>query len=702
MKIYTFYKNLLAITTLMVLFANSCKKDTTDFGKFDGYNPSPEFAIPLVNTKIGMQNLVNNDTINTRVDGNGLVHFIFRQPDIFKYSINDFFEFENNNNTNINSSMGEITIGNVNNAKLVTLGQLSTNFTPVAKAGFDAIQGTSTIFPSITENISTITSFDAFTEFSSVRFSDGWLVLKITNKLPVNLSSITLHLYNLTPTQTLIGTFTYNNIAPGGQKSDSISLIGKTLRSSLGYSLPVFNTNSSAPTAVLINYLDSITLTLSGRNLKAIGGEATFPSQNIISKNSEINFTPADTNQRIRKLNLASGKIKFIAQSTIKEPIELSINFPGALKNGVPLPSQIITIPYTGSGNNYYIDSSINIAKVDFDLTQNPNKPYNYVPISYSAKIKSSGLPVIFDSSDYIDLQILTTNTTVDYLEGYIGVIEIPTDNTDFINLSFLNDIQEGLNLEEPELRLTIKNSFGVPVRFAYNFLGKNNSGKTQDAQMIPFDANYPTISQQGQTINTLQVYSNANGNGKINELMSLPPHNIQIAGKITSNPIPNPNDNQFIKIGGQLAADLELDLPLALKTSNFVLSDSSDFDVTSFDGFKSVTIGLNIDNSFPFDANVKIVFRNKDSKKSIDSITVNKVVLSAITNADGKTIQSSKSRTRFELTEARLKKLIANKANEIKIYSTLITENNGTKKVKVYSDYDMKIAIGIIATIKP
>jgi hypothetical protein len=218
---------------------------------------------------------------------------------------------------------------------------------------------------------------------------------------------------------------------------------------------------------------------------------------------------------------------------------------------------------------------------------------------------------------------------------------------------------------------------------------------------MKPFDANYPTISQQGQTINTLQVYSNANGNGKINELMSLPPHNIQIAGKITSNPNPNPNDNQFIKMGGQIAADLELDLPLAIKTSNFVLADSSDFDASNLDAFKSVTLGLNIDNSFPFEANVKIVFRNKANKKSIDSIIVNRVVLSAITNSEGKTIQSSKSKTKFDITEERLKKLVANKADEIKIYSTLITENNGTKKVKVYSDYDMKIAIGIIATVK-
>jgi hypothetical protein len=145
-----------------------------------------------------MLNLIQNDSVNTRVDGNGLVHFTFRQDDIFKYDIADFFAFENNNSTVINNSLGEISIGNFSQAKVLTLGDLSSSFSPAAKLTFDALAGTTAVFPAISEDIDTMNTFSAFTEFSSVKFSNGYLILKLTNKLPVNLSSLTLNLYNLT------------------------------------------------------------------------------------------------------------------------------------------------------------------------------------------------------------------------------------------------------------------------------------------------------------------------------------------------------------------------------------------------------------------------------------------------------------------------------------------------------------------------
>jgi hypothetical protein len=224
---------------------------------------------------------------------------------------------------------------------------------------------------------------------------------------------------------------------------------------------------------------------------------------------------------------------------------------------------------------------------------------------------------------------------------------------------------------------------------------------KIQDAQIVPFTANFPLVSEAGQTKNTFQVYSNKNGNGKINELLSLPPNSVQITGKILYNPINDPTINQFVKLGSALNVNLELDLPLALSTSSFSLNDSSAFDALQFDKFKEVTLGLNIDNRFPFDANIKIVFMNDSNNIPIDSVIYNKIVTSAITDVNGKTIQSSKSKTRISLDENRLQKLIANKANKIKTFTTFITENNGTKPIKIYSDYDMKINVGIIATIK-
>jgi hypothetical protein len=181
---------------------------------------------------------------------------------------------------------------------------------------------------------------------------------------------------------------------------------------------------------------------------------------------------------------------------------------------------------------------------------------------------------------------------------------------------------------------------------------------------------------------------------------MSLPPHYIKIEGKVLSNPIPNPNSNQFIKKGTGISVGLDMDLPLVLRSNTFALSDSNDFNVNDLKDFKAVTLGVNIENSFPFDAGMKIYFIGKNNKV-IDSIDVQNIIKSSITDANGKTIQTSKSRSQFVLSEERLNKLILNEVTKVKYFTSLATENGGTKTVRIYSDYNMKIALGVIATIK-
>lgn len=691
------HKLFLFISFCVIISTNSCKKDTTDFSKFDGYTASPEFAIPLFNTNLSVANFIDgNDNIS--VGNDGLISFVYSEDSLYQYSINDFFKFDNNNTTNINNSLGEVDIASISNSKIVSLQELTTSLDSTQKAGFDAIAGQTTIFPAITDNSNDIKPFNAFSEFTNVTFSNGWLILKVTNKLPVNLNTVTLNLYNLSPTQNLIGSFDYLNIAPGTSKSDSISLQNKTLNSSVGYSFATLNTNSSAPTAVYINYQDSLILTATGKDLRAISGTAKFPTQEVVSASTDIDFTPSDPTQRIRKLNFSTGKLMLSSESTIPEPIELTINFPGALKNGTPFPSQKITIPFTGSGN-ILVDSTIDISGIDFDLTQHSSKPYNYIPVNYSARVLSSGVPVAFDSSNAIHIQIKTTNTSFEYVEGYLGTVDVPATSSDFIDLSFLKEMKSGLKLEDAKLKFTVNNSIGVPLKFNYNFIGQNDNGGTVDAQLQPFDISFPLLNEVGVTKVTNQIYSNQNNNGKINELVSLPPYKIQIEGKLTANAVSDPTKNQFVKKGTGINVNVELDLPMAFSTNNFQLVDTTDFDVQTLKTFKEVTLGLNIDNGFPFEANVKAYFLN-DANQVIDSISADKIIASATTDANGRTIQTAKSRSRIVLSKERLDKLISLNAKKIRSVSSLITENNGTKTIRIYTDYDMKIAVGVIGKI--
>jgi hypothetical protein len=180
---------------------------------------------------------------------------------------------------------------------------------------------------------------------------------------------------------------------------------------------------------------------------------------------------------------------------------------------------------------------------------------------------------------------------------------------------------------------------------------------------------------------------------------MSLPPSKINAKGSVKINPVDNPSQNQFIRNDSKINVGIEMEFPLEIGLSNFTLLDSFDFDASSFESFSRVIFGVNIDNGFPINADLKMVFYN-DSNERIDSITAMNALTSSIVDANGRTIQSSISKSRLTLDEALLKKLVLLKAKKIKL-NTVLNTSNGGKKVKFYSDYKMKVSIGIISKIK-
>jgi hypothetical protein len=129
----------------ILFFTYSCKKDSTDFSKFDDYSASTEFSIPLFNTNINLQNITLNDSFNSTIDNSGLIHFVYRQDSLFTYKITDFYNFENVNKTNINTSLGEITINNSSSSKKSTLQDLTANFSSSTKVAFDSLSGKNVI-----------------------------------------------------------------------------------------------------------------------------------------------------------------------------------------------------------------------------------------------------------------------------------------------------------------------------------------------------------------------------------------------------------------------------------------------------------------------------------------------------------------------------------------------------------------------------
>ena len=673
----------------------ACKKDNLDFNKFNGYTLDPEFGIPLVNATLGIKDLIKNNPNDIHTDNDGLIRFTIRKDSIINYSLGDLFKLDQQSGTSIHKSIGEISIDDVTTRKQLTLGELSQGFSPAVKNNFQAIQNTTNIFPAVNENISNITPFASISEFSSIKFSQGWLVLSITNKLPVAINQIRLNLYNQTPTQTLLGTFNFLNIPKGGVKSDSIQIINKQISKDMGYTMPIYNSASSI-TPVFINPNDSIVITMFGRQLKAVSGAAIFPSQDITTQSTYLDLTTNDPTQQIRKLNITKGSLKFVSKSTVNTKIQLLISFPNATKNNSIFPSQPITIPTTGPNNS--ILDSIDISGVHFDLTKNPSKPYNNLPIAYTIKLLPSTNIENFDSSNFVDLQVLTSGITVDYAEGFFGNINVAADSIKPIDIAFFDKISDGLKLDDPKLTLDIYSSIGVPVKFNYDFTASNsNSNKTQALQMPSFDLTYPQVIDIGtasEIRKTTQIVDKTNS--KIVDFAALAPNKITSAGTVLTNVGHSPNETQFVSSKSAMSVNMSMDLPAGFYANNLTLVDTFNFGKDIFNNFKQVSIIGNVTNGFPFGTKISMVFLDSNYK-AIDSVAVPNLLISSVTDANGRTIQKGISKFEIPFTENRISKLISLNVSKIKLVSTLDTENQGSKVVRIYSDYDLKISLGII-----
>ena len=681
----------------------SCNKIDLNFNKFNNYTATPEFAVPLFNTQLDMSKIITNNSNYLSTDTGGLVHFLFRKDSIIKYEINEFININNSITKTFQNTIGNIFINDINNSKTLYLEDLSKDFSFTNKNIFTNLYGKTAIFPAINENINAQYNLPTFNNFVNLTFSSGWLKLKMTNKLPVQINRITIRLFN-NNLISIFGDFNFYNIAPGGVGYDSINIKNKTLTNVVYYSIPNLITNAST-TNTLINNRDSILLNFQGYNLQASKGTAMYPTQSFSSSNDEINISTEDSVQDITELILTNAKLKIKIQSNIISPVKVKLNFPGALlPDGIsPYPDQYITIRNTGL-NNTYTDSSINLAGIIFILDQNQQFPFDRIPYKYTCILDSNNGYITFDSSNFVQLTLGITNFNFNYVEGDFAFTKFPPKDNHF-SIDALKNLSSGITLNNATLTMEVENSIGLPIQFNYNVNGISKTGSQFSANLDTFRIGYPPTYETGYPtpgeitpfVKTSKLYSDKLGNGRINGLLSLPSVDAEVKGYVNLYPIPK---HAHILKGEKILINSIIDVPLNLKAYNLQIIDTVDFDLSSIKNATEITFGLNLENRFPFSADANIYFLDA-TFKIIDSISIKNAVFSAITDNNGRVIQSTKSKKNIVFSESKLANIINNNAKKIKIVSTILTENNGTKLINIFSDYNLKVSFGIITKIK-
>ena len=322
-----------------------------------------------------------------------------------------------------------------------------------------------------------------------------------------------------------------------------------------------------------------------------------------------------------------------------------------------------------------------------FDLSESENQ----FQVNYSSHIIGSNSFQTFNENDQIQIDLGMQNLEFSYVEGYFGQIEqeIQQDEMDF-DFSVLDEIAPNLYLETPNLRFTVDNAIGVPFKIDLDVIGVNEN------ENISLDG--PSINAVGE-VSTITNFTNSNS--QLPDFIAISPSQILYSGSVLSNPSGNIGVLNSITNGSNIEIGFEMDLPLhlrledAIRTDTLVLDFGDENDDTSGPEYvDSVILKLHTENEFPLDIDLMILFTDSLSGLVLDSLDV-EMLDAAEVDEDGRTISANIYDSNIVLNSGQIDALF--NSNRVLLNMKINSYDNQNTAVKLYTDYEFKIAVGAI-----
>lgn len=325
---------------------------------------------------------------------------------------------------------------------------------------------------------------------------------------------------------------------------------------------------------------------------------------------------------------------------------------------------------------------------------EDPNSDSTYIVMDYELALIYSGNTVEVGEECSIDMSFLDTKFSKVF--GFIDVREVLNESGE-IEIPLYKDRPELADIifADPRINIYAKSSVGVLLELELDSVIATSSIDGSTLEMTfnginPFRINAPDISQLGETVSTDININNTTSN--IDDLLAIAPSKISydVIGRTTYE---TPQDQHFLLDTSKLELELEILLPLDLRTTGFALSDTIDFELFGEDGIDTalvrfLQIDLGTDNGLPIEFQAQVYFA--DSVYSvIDSLFDETVPLleAAPVNAEGIITATAKAENVADIDNNKLSKL-----QDVKyaiFEAKIITTNEGQEFVKLYMHYD-------------
>ncbi|PIB36721.1 hypothetical protein BFP72_15595 [Reichenbachiella sp. 5M10] len=416
------------------------------------------------------------------------------------------------------------------------------------------------------------------------------------------------------------------------------------------------------------------------------------------SQNLEFIY-PIEDGEELDSLLYNGGTITITYESTFDVDLEFEMVINDIIDRNTGLPIVLnANVAPNGTGNQ-----SQTLSGHITETTKNSTNENVFTGVfNGTLKIPEGGSVYATDVFQY---RIDITDATFETIYGYFGEKNLSIDSQ-VIEMDFFDELDGDIKFNNPEVRLTIDNSFGVTMGLELNQIVSTNADGDQvtlsgSITESPQFVNAPDIYSVGSTTSSTIRINNSNSN--IGELFSNAPNRLDFAINALSNYSNSNNivpieDRNFVDQNSSATTIMEIELPLELQISNIARNIDYSLEDIDFEEADSLFLRIKTLNRLPLSGTIDLQFLDIDSAVvyQLDQVTV---FNSPEVPSNGKVQDPSENISFVKIYGEGIEALNNEPTLRLLLNIDSYDAINDTY-VKIYADYELEIILGVQATL--
>jgi len=410
-----------------------------------------------------------------------------------------------------------------------------------------------------------------------------------------------------------------------------------------------------------------------------------------LSYQDTLDIEPGD-DIKFKEMMVTGGLVNYSLSSWCSFDFDIEIIVATADDGGQPL-SQTVNVP---AGTT--VTGTIDLSGVLISFDNDPDQPYNRLPLEYNIYVPSTA--PLFSPSDSVKISLEMDEPEFDYAIGYFGSHseQIERDTLDLGTREFFSRLGGSIYITSPSLTVNYRNSFGIPLRIDAALKGMNDAEEvTLDRD--PVDVEYPTGTADRDISSSFTVDKS---NSSLPELVSMLPWEIEFYGSASINPGGETAEDNIVFGDSRFIADMDVEIPMEFRMNALQLSDTTDNflrnddpgEESPLESLEELKFDFYMENGFPMGASVMIELYDSTSMTVLETIDTGNLFTAAPVDAEGRVTGPSTGTVEIEFTADFLD--ATQEADRIIFTVTFNTTDNGSKDVKIYSDYSIVFSAAV------